>query len=417
MTDGPKRLGRFLKKGTSVFEKISLVDFSFQDINAPKGLTPDNATRTIIHVENHDQESLDHALKEHTKFDLDLISPEDRQRIIMPRDFTADWERDRSMRKRKVARFDDDDFELEFDTLKRSKGPAQNSGDIPTDIPPTQDMPEALLKPPEPLVTNSDRDRDPHGQKMDTWQTMNEVGKAINELHSKETAKEQPIQAMVQSTIPDTSNFTQVSPEQEGAALAQYQRQQQELAKMKAEFQEELKTILESEKAKAYREGFSLGEEKAELQTRSKSAELLKNITQIVGELSQLKFSILSNVQENFYTICQAIGEALVKREFSIHPEAFAEVLRRALAESVQPNNVKVLVHPDMHAKLMSLNIPDLKDLLQKDDQIPEAGFKLESHLSVIDGNISEMISKMLKQADLGIFDKADQSQNDRKIA
>ncbi len=394
MTDGPKRLGRFLKKGTSVFEKISLVDFSFQDIKAPKGLTPDNANRTIIHIENHDQESLDHALKEHTKFDLDLISPEDRQRVIMPRDFTADWERDRSMRKRKVARFDDDDFELELDSLKRTKTPVQPAPDTPSDLP---------SPPPAP--------------KIDTWQTMEEVGKAINELHSKETSKEQPIQPMVQSTIPENSNFTQVSPEQEVAALAQYQRQQQELAKMKAEFQEELENILESEKAKAYREGFSLGEEKAELQTRTKSVELLKNITQIVAELSQLKFLILSNVQENFYTICQAIGEALVKREFSIHPDTFAEVLRRALSESVQPNNVKILVHPEMYDKLMTLNIADLKGILQKDDQIDKAGFKLESHLSVIDGNISEMISKMLKQADLGIFDKGDQPENDRKIA
>jgi flagellar biosynthesis/type III secretory pathway protein FliH len=413
MTDGPKRMGRFLKKGTSVFEKISLVDFSFQDIKAPKGLTPDNATRTIIHVEHHDQESLDQALKEHTKFDLDLISPEDRQRVIMPRDFTADWERDRSMRKRKVARFDDDDFEMELDSLKRNKSPVQLFTDLPTDLPPTKENPEPLLKPTVPLAPNGE----PQGQKRDTWQTMNEVGKAINELHSKEAVKEQPIQSMVRSSIPEASNFTQVSPEQEVAALAQYQRQQQELAKMKAEFQEELENILESEKAKAYREGFSLGEEKAELQTRGKSAELLKNITQIVGELSQLKFLILSNVQENFYTICQAIGEALVKREFSIHPETFAEVLRRALAESVQPNNVKILVHPEMHAKLLSLNIPDLRDILQKDDQIPEAGFKLESHLSVIDGNISEMISKMLKQADLGIFDNADHPQNERKIA
>lgn len=394
MTDGPKRLGRFLKKGTSVFEKISLVDFSFQDIKAPKGLTPDNANRTIIHIENHDQESLDHALKEHTKFDLDLISPEDRQRVIMPRDFTADWERDRSMRKRKVARFDDDDFELELDSLKRTKTPVQPAPDTPSDLP-----------------------SPPHAPKIDTWQTMEEVGKAINELHSKETSKEQPIQPMVQSTIPENSNFTQVSPEQEVAALAQYQRQQQELAKMKAEFQEELENILESEKAKAYREGFSLGEEKAELQTRTKSVELLKNITQIVAELSQLKFLILSNVQENFYTICQAIGEALVKREFSIHPDTFAEVLRRALSESVQPNNVKILVHPEMYDKLMTLNIADLKGILQKDDQIDKAGFKLESHLSVIDGNISEMISKMLKQADLGIFDKGDQPENDRKIA
>ena len=49
--DGPKKLGRFIKKGAKVLEKISLVEFNFEEINTTNVIHKDNATRSIIHAD------------------------------------------------------------------------------------------------------------------------------------------------------------------------------------------------------------------------------------------------------------------------------------------------------------------------------------------------------------------------------
>jgi flagellar biosynthesis/type III secretory pathway protein FliH len=429
LQDGPKRQGRFLKKGSSVLRNVSLVDFKFQEMSTPNSLTHDNSKRSIIHVNSHDKGILDASLRRHDKMERDLIPPEERPPIITPVDFTADWEKERSLRKRKIARFEDDDeYEFEIESLNRESytkidpSSPDSSNDKMTTSTASSGEKQSIL------------DQNPKG--TTTWETMEAVGKAINNLQSKEPtrpislgeippesrkddsvanlAEPYPLTASkdifseqtTKSRDESSQDFTSVSPQHEEAALRNYQKQQQELAKMKQDFEAELSLVLAQEKARAYKDGFQLGEEKAEQQGRERVQELFKNISQLVNDLTQLKFSILNNVQENFYTICQAIGEALVKREFSIHPETFAEVLRSAIAETVQPTNLKILVHPEMYDKLMSLNLHDIRDYLAKDPTLETSGFRLESHLSVIDGSISDMIGKMLKQADLDIFER-----------
>lgn len=439
LQDGPKRHGKFLKKGSSVFNKVSLVEFKFQEMVPTSTITHDNAKRTIIHADFHDKETLENSLKKHDKMDLDLIAPEDRPSIIIPRDFTADWEKDRSLRKRKITRFDDDDYDLDFETVRKNTGNAE----VKTSESEVQKTDKGAPSPP-PKPTNEPQ---VNTQQTTPWETMEVVGKAINNLQSKESSQTAtnshiPIQVLPSQPKPhqdrprgeqsshedaspgekvtsiEASDFTSVSPHNEEAALRTYQKQQLELAKMKEDFESQMSALLEQEKTKAYKDGFMLGEEKAEQQVREKAQDLFKNVANLVTELTQLKFSILNNVQENFYTICQAIGEALVKREFSIHPETFAEVLRRAMAETIQPTNLKILVHPEMYEKLLKLHLPDINNHLSKDSSLDISGFRLESHLSVIDGNISEMIGKMLKQADLEIFDKtAETSDKERKTA
>ena len=417
MQDRPKRNGRFIKKGSPVFDKVSLLDFKFQEMNDSQIITPDNARRSIILADFHDKETLEKSLKKHDRMDKELIPAENRRPILAPSDFTADWERERSLRKRKITRFDDDDdYDFEMESFQRSENLSEKS-DAPKDPFPQNDS----------AFRSSESTPSPNA-----WETMDTVGKAIKNLNTNEHSnginlsknaiidehKEDNAPSIdihteaisAEKTITTTGfvgEFTPVSPAHEEAALRNYQKQQQELEKLKQEFETHLSEVLEREKARAYQDGFKLGEEKAEHQSRERTLELFKSVKDLVHDLTQLKFSILSNVQDNFYTICQAIGEALIKREFSINPETFVEVLRRAMAETIQPTNLKIYIHPSMYEKVIALDIPDINPYLSKDSSLDTAGFRLESHLSVIDGSISEMISKMLKQADLDIFEKS----------
>jgi hypothetical protein len=62
-TDGKKRLGRFIKRGSSILEKVSLNEFSFDDISNVKTILPDNTRKTVIHAPYHETNDLESAVK------------------------------------------------------------------------------------------------------------------------------------------------------------------------------------------------------------------------------------------------------------------------------------------------------------------------------------------------------------------
>jgi flagellar biosynthesis/type III secretory pathway protein FliH len=98
------------------------------------------------------------------------------------------------------------------------------------------------------------------------------------------------------------------------------------------------------------------------------------------------------------------MAEALVKREFSIHPETFVAVLRRAIAEAVEPGKFKIRVNPETYERVASLGQSDILESLVRDNEIATGDFKIESQLSVVDVSVTKMIAELLQQADLNLF-------------
>ena len=61
--EGPRRRGRFLKHGSKVMDKVSLLDFSFEEICETKALDLDNAKRTIVHAQYHEPKALEETVR------------------------------------------------------------------------------------------------------------------------------------------------------------------------------------------------------------------------------------------------------------------------------------------------------------------------------------------------------------------
>ena len=93
--EGPRRKGRFIKNGSRVMEKVSLIDYSFKDMNDAKVITLDNAKRTILHSSFHGEKDLADAVAPADKFNDNLIAREGMRPVIFPTDFTKEWERDK----------------------------------------------------------------------------------------------------------------------------------------------------------------------------------------------------------------------------------------------------------------------------------------------------------------------------------
>lgn len=438
--DGPRRQGRFIKNGSKVMSKVSLVDFSFKEINDAKVVTLDNAQRTILHSTYHDEVEMKECVQLPDRFNEDLSTRDHRRPVIFPTDFTKEWERDKRLRKDRVSHQDEDDFDYDQESVRLrqdqetaamlraadeehvvngTKEGTNTSAKTKAEIrtPASVNFVEAAPEAPVAPVAAPAGGVKPAPVKQ--WESMDVVGKAINGLllpedeepgspaQSVVDAANQPEAKRADAFIPtatkQAASSTPVDPEAE--ASEDYKAR---LEALKVQ-EQKLLEVLEEAKAHGYRDGFRMGEEKAELQGRQHAGLLFGKVTELIHEFSGLKHEVLNNVQENFYELCQAMAESLVKREFSINPETFVAVLRRAIAEAVEPGKFKIKVNPETFDRIAALGSNDIMDTLVRDKEMAVGDFKIESQLSVVDVNVTKMISELLRQADLNLFqeDKA----------
>jgi hypothetical protein len=118
-TDGPKRLGRFIKGKSSILKKIALVDFDFDELSEAELIHPDNEDRNIIHARYHPEEEQKN-LTIPKGFEDDLQHPSQKRPVLQPIDFTPEWveERKRAKQSRKK---EDEEFNFFFQSEDSSE--------------------------------------------------------------------------------------------------------------------------------------------------------------------------------------------------------------------------------------------------------------------------------------------------------
>ena len=168
--------------------------------------------------------------------------------------------------------------------------------------------------------------------------------------------------------------------------------------------------IVDEAKAQGYEDGFRIGEEKATLQTKQMFGELLGTIEELVHDIAALKKNVLFNAQENFFVLCNALSQAIFKREISLNPERLAEVIKRAIDEAVPEDEIKVILNSRSAAALKKVLPEKMKVMIRTDDTMDEGRFRIDSKLTVIDGDISQLIYDMIQQADLSLFESKDKA-------
>lgn len=418
--DGPKRQGRFIKKGSTVAKNIMLQEFPFAEINTLPTLAHDNSSRSIIHSAYHETIAVDVATKYPDKFDDDLANPREQRPVLVPLDFTADWERTKTMRRDRIKNSDDDDdFDYEAAMraarLKAEDGP-DAAGETPSPASGEALRAPAPAKAPEVAASAAEAD--------DAVAAMQAAGFRFSKPPSEESEPEPVQQAAPQRPVPSPAPLSaepspvaaneligalndQPSPfipmaASEADVAEEYRRR---LAQKEQDEKERVK-LEEEAKARGYREGFRIGEEKGATVARQNAGALFGKVSELIDELGNLRQLILDNVQDNFYEICQAMAEALFKREFTIHPETFAAVIKRAIEEAVEPGKIKVRVHPEMFERISALGVKDLEPVLVKDPSIDPSDFRVESEQAVVDASLSKIVADFLTQADLALVEE-----------
>lgn len=414
-TDGQRKLGRFIKKDSKLLSSVEMVDYNFNEISSSQPVAYDNPDRNIINARFHDPEEIAANVKKPPSMDSlleDVNKP--RLGLILPADFTQDWYNERSNKKKKKPNIDEDDDDVDHAALARSRSRPSFQQQSPHSTIDSdhheyseQETQNALesqhvaARPISPEVVRSSEN--PGAEKFMTEEVMSS---AINKAFTKSP---QPDAARV--VDPQATNSDSFTPlptnSQNGPIAAEEQaieswKLQQELARQNERILEDLKAQARSD---GYQAGFREGEEKGLISGQNKAAQVFRKVEEIINEFDGLKSIVLDNVQKNFYELSQAIGEALLGREFSIKPEAYATMIQRVIKDTIAPNEFKVKMHPETWQRVYDLGIPELSPHLVKDPSVAIGEFRVESKLTVVDVSAKKLVQQLLEKVDINLFD------------
>ncbi len=391
-----KKNGRFIKRNDPLAKVLTITDFSLADICDTPITFHDNASANIVHERLHLKEDLAETVRLSHEIEQVFHSAEERM-IIRPLDFTEEWAR---LRKRQSSRTqrNDDDEEFEMETLRDNKAAVdvaeEKAAPSPEEFAPggLMDLPGKAPAPQkaaaEPIAPAPAPIQPPAPQPVVQQAPPIEEEPEFEEEAEAET--EAPLDDFVPYASQNTQGSAQVS------ALERYPTE------------EELEAIRAAAREEGFREGYQNGEERATIEARSKVQVILEEVSNIVTNLEGMQSAILKSAQENFQAITQNLIESVLHREFHLNPDSFGMVIERAIDEALSEDEFKIFVNSKVARELKGWSNQSLLARIRSDDSLPEYDFRIEGQHGAIDASIKKIISDLLDQADLSLFESKD---------
>ncbi len=420
--DAENRPGRFIKKDSPLIERISIIEYDFDEIRETPVTYPDNARQNIIRHEFHDFEDISESVADAESIKTPLIDPNMQAPLIMPRNFTSEWLEDKKKAKRRKSKFFDDEDEIDFD--RDFKKTEDEEEDNPSEAKANQEAIEHSIAQAESLPINQTHQEQakPNSQEslqelqredLSIDQSLSAMGAVINDFSPEE---EEPPQQITENHRPEQENTSQpkedfipMNTETQGQTENPENQAIQQYQQRKNEIEQEAQVLREEAKAAGFEAGYKEGEEKAVAEFRAKSEELFSNINHLLGDLEGLQSHILSNVQDNFYELAQALGEAIIEKQINMDPAIFKNLIERAVKDSIDSDKFKVKVNESQLKQLEQLELGQLKDKLAIDNELNAGEFKLESELSTVKSGVRKIISDLLSNAEIDLFKEDDE--------
>jgi len=406
---GVTKSGKFIRKNDPILDIIKISPFNLQEISVHKTAIPDNASNTIIHKRLHSPEVFEHAIKESSLEKIRFEPEGGRRPVLVPLDFTKDWEVMKKRITKRQSKFDEDDDDLEIyeamqssrTTEPKRKGKEEKTSEQETPQKKTDAKPE----------TNAEHQEN---KPKETPETINETVLSINK-------EKEALDSIARSLPGEDQNplGSGIAPEQSPEAVVTTDTDKQPEAPNPQENEApdpstpkvpEAETPPTETEKEAYDKGFQSGLADGFKEVQKDYDEKSKIIGSMMAELEGLKKNILHNAQNNFQKICESMMEAILKKEYKANPETFANVIKRAIDETVDDDEFKIRVHPEQIKTLETFFEGEIASHIVSDENIPLGDFKIESNHKVIDGKTSKLIEDLLNQADLNIFDKGEAS-------
>lgn len=160
---------------------------------------------------------------------------------------------------------------------------------------------------------------------------------------------------------------------------------------------EECKSLRESAASQGYADGLR----KAQNDIEADRQMAMDQSKQIVEEARRIKIEILSSLETDMVRLVLAIAKKVIVADLKIQPEAIVEVIRKAIANLDDPDNLRVYVNPADIAVLKDalawgglteIGSRDIEVEVKEDLRISRGGSVIESAGGSVDARLETRI-------------------------
>lgn len=412
-----KKRGRFIKKGDPISDVLTISDFNLMEICDTSITYADNINSNVIHNKLHEPTEISETVRQSQEIET-VFEPAEFRPVIKPLDFTQEWIKQKKQLHSRHSRIDDDDdIDIEMENIARKLRKKFKSSEIDDDL----NSPEAEVKKiGESLefIADMDGDGETHGldnlsrpQKANEINAFSENTSPLEPVLPTVTATQPPADTMEEKKLPDLSDS---GVEFDSNPLIQDQVEadttppnvEKDLTQRNIINEHEIENAFQRARSDGFEDGYRDGEEKALLSVQEKVASITEELANVLGELEGLKKNILTSTQENFRMVAEGLVSSLLGRELSINPTSMTSIIEKAVAEAVPNDEFTVLLSQDSYERLKVGASSEFMSKVKVDKELEGNNFKISSDLSVVDGNLAQMVSDMLDQADLNLFEE-----------
>lgn len=182
-------------------------------------------------------------------------------------------------------------------------------------------------------------------------------------------------------------------------AKAQFEAEQQQIAIEKERWQEERIQWVEQAK----QEGYEIGYEKGLEAGKNEYIETIQKAEQIVLKANDVYSKQIEEAELEIVSIGLKVAEKIIGHELNENTHTWIEIVKRAIKEVRDQQNVKIYVHPNQfdltlqhQEELKDLfQITDIRLLILPNDDLQEFACIVESPFGQIDATIDNQLNEL----------------------
>lgn len=324
-------------------------------------------------------------------------------KTLKPLNFTEDWLKEKSRSKRRgVGRFEEDDDDDDMEEESESQGSEGEGGGVSSFVMQEFDPPAEERS----VEKKINVDVPPAYDQVSPLEGVRQRSGSIVDADLSRFA----------SMHPTEQNLDEHRPHQQNPLIAEHENTQaarepivhyEQYAKPEIITPEQRAEAIDDARKVGYLEGFRQGEIKGNVKAQEDAQIIFSKLSAILDEVQGLKMQVLENAQDIFIDVCEAIAEAVVRKEFKLNPASFGAMIRQVVKESVPGDSFEIKLDQQMYEILQNAGLGDLASRIKCDSSLAEPGdFRIESNLTAVDGNLRRMVKEMMDRAGIELFDE-----------
>lgn len=162
--------------------------------------------------------------------------------------------------------------------------------------------------------------------------------------------------------------------------------------------------IIESLQQQGYQDGYNHGYTVGFTEINNALLSKIHSVQKIADESFSIREQILASSEPEMLELTVSIAEKIIRRKLDIQPEIVLNIIKAAIIQLKEKDEVRILVHPSLSESLYDISdeltqtIKGLKNIKIVDDRsIPADGAIIESPDSRIDARLQTQIEEITK--------------------